>query len=47
MIYALHAVSLLIGVLGVASVVGSFLFGWPSIIASVSASSSCGYRRGS
>ena len=33
MIYALHAVSLLIGVLGVASVVGSFLFGWPSIIA--------------
>ena len=32
-IYGLHALSLLIGVLGVASVVGSFLLGWPSIIA--------------
>ena len=33
MIYALHAASLLIGILGAATVVGSFLTGWPSIIA--------------
>ena len=32
-IYALHALSLLIGIVGVASVVGAFLTGWPSIIA--------------
>ena len=32
-IYALHAFSLLTGILGAASVVGSFLIGWPSIIA--------------
>jgi uncharacterized membrane protein len=32
-IYALHATSLVIGIVGVASVVGAFLFGWPSIIA--------------
>src|SRR5687768_8200875 len=32
-IYALHAISLGIGVLGAASVVGAFLIGWPSIIA--------------
>ncbi len=32
-IYALHAASLLIGILGAATVVGSFLTGWPSIIA--------------
>ena len=32
-IYALHAFSILIGVLGVASVIGSFLIGWPSLIA--------------
>ena len=31
--YALHAVGLAIGALGAASVVGSFIFGWPSIIA--------------
>ena len=31
MIYALHAASLLIGILGAATVVGSFLTGWPSI----------------
>ncbi|HYE84912.1 MAG TPA: hypothetical protein VEA16_01060 [Vicinamibacterales bacterium] len=31
--YALHAVGLAIGALGAASVLGSFLFGWPSIIA--------------
>jgi uncharacterized membrane protein len=32
-VYALHAVSLAIGAFGAASVVGAFLFGWPSIIA--------------
>ena len=32
-IYALHAVSLLTGILTAATVVGAFLFGWPSIIA--------------
>ncbi len=33
LIYALHAVSLLTGILGAATVVGAFLIGWPSIIA--------------
>jgi uncharacterized membrane protein len=32
-IYALHSVSLLIGITTAATVVGAFLFGWPSIIA--------------
>ncbi len=32
-IYALHALGLVIGAFGAASIVGSFLFGWPSIIA--------------
>ena len=32
-IYALHATSLVVGVVGAATVVGAFLFGWPSIIA--------------
>jgi uncharacterized membrane protein len=32
-IYALHAFSLLTGIVGAASVVGAFLTGWPSIIA--------------
>ena len=32
-IYALHAFSLLTGILGAATVVGAFLIGWPSIIA--------------
>lgn len=32
-IYLLHAVSLLTGILGAATVIGSFLVGWPSIIA--------------
>ncbi len=31
--YGLHALGLVIGALGAASVVGSFLLGWPSIIA--------------
>ena len=33
LVYALHAVSLVLGGFGAASVVGAFLFGWPSIIA--------------
>jgi uncharacterized membrane protein len=32
-VYALHAVSLVIGAFGAASVIGTFIFGWPSIIA--------------
>lgn len=32
-IYALHAFSLLTGILGAATVVGAFLTGWPSILA--------------
>lgn len=32
-VYALHAVGLALGAFGAASVVGSFLLGWPSIIA--------------
>jgi uncharacterized membrane protein len=32
-IYALHTVSLVIGAFGAATVIGAFLFGWPSIIA--------------
>jgi uncharacterized membrane protein len=35
LIYALHAFSLLTGILGAATVVGAFLTGWPSIIAVV------------
>lgn len=32
-VYALHALSLIIGAFGAATVIGAFLFGWPSIIA--------------
>ena len=32
-IYALHALGLAVGAFGAATVLGSFLFGWPSIIA--------------
>lgn len=32
-VYALHAFSLITGILGAATIVGSFLVGWPSIIA--------------
>src|SRR5437016_3022591 len=32
-IYALHAVSLIMGIIGVATIVGAFITGWPSIIA--------------
>ena len=32
-IYALHAFSLLSGIVGAATIIGSFLAGWPSIIA--------------
>lgn len=34
-IYALHALGLGLGAFGAATVVGSFLFGWPSVIAVV------------
>src|SRR6187399_195547 len=34
-IYALHAFSLLTGIVGAATVIGAFLTGWPSIIAVV------------
>jgi len=33
LIYALHALSVLIGVVGAASIVGNFIFGVPSIVA--------------
>src|SRR5918999_5190377 len=32
-IYGLHALSIIIGIVGAATVIGSFLLGWPSIIA--------------
>ena len=32
-VYGLHAIGLALGAFGAASVLGSFLFGWPSIIA--------------
>lgn len=32
-IYLLHAVSLLTGIFGAATVIGAFLVGWPSIVA--------------
>ena len=32
-IYGLHALSLVTGIVGIATVVGAFLTGWPSIIA--------------
>lgn len=32
-IYALHAASLLVGIVGAASIIGAFLFGVPSILA--------------
>jgi uncharacterized membrane protein len=32
-IYGLHAVSLVMGIIGAATIVGAFLTGWPSIIA--------------
>jgi uncharacterized membrane protein len=34
-VYGLHALSLIVGAFGAASIVGSFLFGWPSIVAVV------------
>jgi uncharacterized membrane protein len=34
-IYALHTLGLVLGAFGAATVIGSFLFGWPSIIAVV------------
>ena len=34
-VYGLHATSLVIGAFGAATLIGAFLFGWPSIIAVV------------
>lgn len=34
-VYALHAFSILTGIIGTATIVGAFLTGWPSIIAVV------------
>jgi uncharacterized membrane protein len=34
-IYALHAFSLITGIVGVATVIGAFLTGWPSLIAMI------------
>lgn len=33
LIYALHTLSLIIGTFGAPTIIGQFLFGWPSIIA--------------
>ena len=33
LVYALHALGLVAGAFGTATILGSFLFGWPSIIA--------------
>jgi uncharacterized membrane protein len=33
LVYALHTLSLVIGAFGAATLVGAFVFGWPSIIA--------------
>ena len=33
LIYALHAISIVSGIVGTATIIGAFLFGWPSIIA--------------
>jgi uncharacterized membrane protein len=35
LIYALHALSIVTGILGAATVIGSFLIGWPSVLAVV------------
>lgn len=45
--YALHALGLVIGAFGAASVVGAFLFGWPSIIAVIINYVKRGQARGS
>ena len=36
-IYGLHALSLVTGILGAATVIGAFLIGWPSIVAVITA----------
>ncbi len=46
LIYALHALGLGIGAFGAASVLGSFLFGWPSIIAVIIGYAKRGEARG-
>jgi len=44
--YALHAFSIVTGIIGVSTVVGSFLIGWPSIIAVVLTYVKLGATRG-
>ena len=46
-IYALHATSLVVGVVGAATLFGAFLFGWPSIIAVIMNYIKQGEARGS
>jgi uncharacterized membrane protein len=46
-VYALHALGLVLGAFGAATVIGSFLFGWPSIIAVVLSYLKRGDARGS
>jgi uncharacterized membrane protein len=46
-VYGLHAIGLAIGAFGAASVLGSFLFGWPSIIAVIVSYIYRGNARGS
>lgn len=46
-VYALHTLGLVLGAFGAASVVGSFLFGWPSIIAVIIGYVKRGDARGS
>ena len=33
LVYALHSLSLLIGIVTAATIIGAFVFGWPSIVA--------------
>jgi uncharacterized membrane protein len=47
LVYGLHALGLALGAFGAASVVGSFLFGWPSIIAVIINYVKRGQARGS
>jgi uncharacterized membrane protein len=46
LIYALHALGLAIGAFGAASLIGSFLLGWPSIIAVIIGYAKRGEARG-
>jgi hypothetical protein len=45
-VYALHAFSLLTGIIGTATIIGAFLTGWPSIIAVILNHPAAGDRHG-